>query len=149
LGWLLFAIRLHVRSLKVALVIAPLVIIAYVLGLPYGPTGVALSYSVAMTLWLIPHVIWCLHKTAISPWAVFLAVNRPLVSSAVGGIAALAIQSYVGDVQSPVSRLALAGGVMLMFYLLTLLIVMKQAQFYLDLIKTLRESSAPRQGIAQ
>lgn len=35
--WLLYSIGLVGRSLKIALVIAPLVILAYLLGLPYGP----------------------------------------------------------------------------------------------------------------
>ena len=39
MGWLLFSIGLQVRSLKIALVIAPLVITAYVIGLPFGPSG--------------------------------------------------------------------------------------------------------------
>jgi O-antigen/teichoic acid export membrane protein len=57
LGWLLLAIGLQGRSLTIAMVSAPLVITAYVVGLPYGPSGVALAYSSAMTLWLIPHVV--------------------------------------------------------------------------------------------
>jgi PST family polysaccharide transporter len=39
LGWLLLAIGLQGRSLAIAMVIAPLVITAYVVGLPYGPSG--------------------------------------------------------------------------------------------------------------
>src|SRR4051794_32065010 len=63
LGWLLLAIGLQGRSLRIAMVIAPLVITAYIVGLPYAANGVALAYSGAMTLWLIPHIVWCLHNT--------------------------------------------------------------------------------------
>ena len=65
LGWLLWSIGLQRRSLAIALVIAPLVITAYAIGLPFGPHGVAFAYSAAMTLWLVPHILWCLHGTTI------------------------------------------------------------------------------------
>src|SRR5262249_15576 len=61
LSWLLLSIGLHERSLKIGLVIAPLVSCAYLVGLPFGPRGVALAYSAALTVWLVPHVMWCLH----------------------------------------------------------------------------------------
>ena len=67
-GWLLQSVGLHGRSLRIALVIAPLVIAACLIGLPYGPNGIAFAFSAAMTLWLVPHVVWCLHNTVISPW---------------------------------------------------------------------------------
>jgi O-antigen/teichoic acid export membrane protein len=66
-GWLLHSVGLHGRSLRISLVIAPLVIAACLIGLPYGPNGIAFAFSAAMTLWLVPHVVWCLHNTMISP----------------------------------------------------------------------------------
>ena len=78
LAWLLLSIGLQGRSLRVGLVIAPLVIAAYVIGLPYGPEGVAFAYSAAMTLWLVPHIFWCLHDTVISPRELFSAISRPI-----------------------------------------------------------------------
>jgi PST family polysaccharide transporter len=39
-----------------ALVITPLMIAGYFIGLPYGPRGVALGYSALMTLWVIPAI---------------------------------------------------------------------------------------------
>ena len=83
LAWLLMSIGLQVRSLRIALVIAPLVITAYVIGLPFGPSGVAFAYSAAMTVWLVPHILWCLHGTVISPRDLFLAIIRPLLSAVV------------------------------------------------------------------
>ena len=50
LGWLLLSVGLQTRSLRVAMVIAPIVIVSYVIGLPYGPAGVAFAYSAGMTL---------------------------------------------------------------------------------------------------
>ncbi|MEX0827833.1 MAG: oligosaccharide flippase family protein, partial [Haliea sp.] len=82
-SWLLYSIGLQTRALKLALVIAPLVISAYVFGLPYGTTGVAIAYSAALTVWVVPHVIWTLHGTMISPWDLLSAISRPFLSSIV------------------------------------------------------------------
>ena len=66
LAWLLKSVGLQARSLKIALVLAPLVICSYLVGLPYGPSGVALAFSTAMVLSMLPLICWCLHGTSIS-----------------------------------------------------------------------------------
>jgi PST family polysaccharide transporter len=137
LGWLLLSVGLQVRSLRVAMVIAPLVIVSYVMGLPYGPAGVALAYSAAMTLWLVPHVLWCLHGTVVSPKDLFVATIRP----AFGGLASVALAWTVlhgiGELPSPILRLLVAGGVMITAYAGILLFVMGQMKFYSDLLRAL------------
>ena len=79
LGWLLLSIGLQARSLKIGFVIAPIVVTAYAIGLPYGPIGVAIAYSTAMSLWFVPHIVWCLHGTAVSVRGLLLAVSRPFL----------------------------------------------------------------------
>jgi O-antigen/teichoic acid export membrane protein len=139
LGWLLFSIGLQVRCLRIALVIAPLVMTAYVIGLPYGPSGVAFAYSAAMMLWLIPHVAWCLRDTGISAWDITRAICRPFLSGIAAGVCAFAFQHYYGDrLLSPIPRLVSGGGVMLLVYLCMLLFILGQRTFYLDLLRALR-----------
>src|SRR5215470_4904775 len=83
LSWLVMSLGLVKRSLKMGLVIAPLMIFSYWIGLPYGPKGVALAYSVTMLLWLLPVVMWSIYGTVISLLDIALAVIRPLGSSIV------------------------------------------------------------------
>ena len=64
------------RSLKTALVLSPIVVGAYLIGLPYGPLGVAFAYSAAMTLWFVPHTLWCIHGTMISGRDLVRAAGR-------------------------------------------------------------------------
>lgn len=144
LSWLLLSSGLQGRSLAVALVIAPLVTSAYFIGLPYGPNGVALSYSTAMTLWLVPHIVWCLRGTPISPWDLFLAVRRSFVSGIVAAVAAFIVLMYVGQQAPPLVRLALGGCVMVTVYCYMLLLVMGQRAFYLDLLAVMRTPSLDR-----
>lgn len=140
LAWLLQSLGLQVRSLKLALVIAPLVITAYVIGLPYGPSGVAFAYSAAMTLWLVPHVIWCLHGTSISPLDLFRTVAQPLLSGLVAAGLVFAFRDYVSMLPSPLLRLFVAGSAMSLIYATMLLFVMGQKTFYFDLLRGLKSS---------
>ncbi|RZN12789.1 lipopolysaccharide biosynthesis protein [Bradyrhizobium genosp. SA-3] len=142
LGWLLFSIGLQRRSLAIALVLAPIVISAYFIGLPYGPGGVAFAYSAAMTLWLIPHIVWCLHGTMISPWDLFMSVGRPLLSGAAAGAAAWVCQLYLAGEELPFLRLLLGGCIMAGTYYSVLLIIMGQRALYFDLFAALRKPAS-------
>jgi O-antigen/teichoic acid export membrane protein len=135
---LLLSVGLQGRSLRIALAIAPLILTSYVIGLPYGPSGVALAYSAAMTLWLIPHLVWCLHGTGISLWALLRAAGRPLLSGVTAGVCALGIQYHSDQLISPIERLSLGGGVMFLVYSGMLLVVLRQGGFYIDLLRGLR-----------
>ncbi|MCK1619077.1 lipopolysaccharide biosynthesis protein [Bradyrhizobium sp. 159] len=146
LAWLLYSIGLQGRSLTIAAVIVPLVISAYFVGLPYGPKGVAIAYSAAMTFWVVPHIAWCLHGTAISLSSLFLAVSRPLLSGVLAAVVAFGVQMQFEGWDSPLVTLAIEGGIMLGVYYFFLLLVMGQRAFYLDLLGLLRERSLPSIG---
>jgi O-antigen/teichoic acid export membrane protein len=138
LGWLLLSIGMVGRSLKTALVIAPLVIAGYIVGLPYGPKGVAFAYSAAMAVWVIPHIAWCVHGTAISMRDIFQTVARPLLSGLVAATLAFGVQLAYGHAFSPLIRLALGGTVLLVAYLAMLLYVMGEKSVYVDLLWSLK-----------
>ena len=135
MAWLLWSNGLYGRSFRTALVIAPLVITAYVAGLPFGAKGVAFAFSAAMTIWFVPHILWCLHGTAVSPRDIFLASSRPFLSAIVAAAFAFGAQLYLGERVSPLLRLALEGSVMSVVYFLMLLFVMGQSTLYFDILK--------------
>jgi len=140
-AWLLLSMGLQRRSLAVALVIAPLCVTAYIIGLPYGPSGVALAYSTAMTLWLAPHILWCLKGTMVSPREFLLAMWPPIASAAVAAAFAFAAQFYFAQWQSSLSRLLFGAFVMAVAYAGMLLFVMGRKSFYLGLLGQLRKPS--------
>jgi PST family polysaccharide transporter len=141
-SWLLFAIGLVGRSLKIALVIAPLVILGYVIGLPYGPKGVALGYSIAMALWVLPHIAWCVKGTAISFQDVIRTIGRPLLACIVAAGPALAVQILYASSFRPLPRLLLGLVVFWSVYLGILLYVLGQRKFYLDILRGLKRPAA-------
>jgi O-antigen/teichoic acid export membrane protein len=141
LAWLMMSSGLQRRSLNIALVLAPLCIVSYLVGLPYGPTGVALVFSATLTLWLVPHVLWCLRGTGISPEELLLSMLPPLSSAAVAAAVAFATKTFFGHFESALARLTLDGFVMAVVYAVMLLVVMGQRTLYLGLVSQLR---APR-----
>ena len=112
MGWLISSLGLVRRSLKIALVFTPLMILGCVLGVPYGVTGVAFAYSAVMVLWVVPHVAWCVHGTAISLRDVAATVIRPLASGVVAGAVGYAVRLMCGEFLSPLPRLVLESGVL-------------------------------------
>jgi PST family polysaccharide transporter len=141
-AWLLLPMGHQKRSLQIALVLAPLVMASYLVGLPYGPTGVAFCYSAAMLLWLCPHVAWCLHGMPISVSDLARTIARPLFAGAVAaGCAFVVCRNLVHDV-SPVLRLTVGGLAMSAIYGWILLFLMGQLQLYLEVFSALRQPSA-------
>jgi O-antigen/teichoic acid export membrane protein len=138
LAWLLYSTGLVGRSIKLISIIAPLTITAYILGLPYGPKGVALAYSTAMTIWVIPHILLCVRGTTISFRDIMVTIRRPLLSGVVAGIFAAAAQFLFGQSLIPLARLAMDGSILLVVYLGMLLYVMGQKSFYLEVLRSLK-----------
>jgi len=145
LGWLLYSLGLVGRSLKIALVFAPTMIAGYVLGLPYGPKGVAFAYSAVLTLWVIPFIAWCVHGTVISLPDILLAVSRPLASSIVAAGLALAVRFFYGQWLPPLPRLLLESTVLLATFLGIVIFATGQKSLYLDLLRELRGSSSAKE----
>jgi len=147
LGWLMFAAGLVGRSTRTSFVIAPLVIAAYLVGVPFGPGGVAISLSVAMTAWLVPHVLWCVHETMISPRDLFRVAVRPFVAAAGAGAFAYIVQLQWPELSAtPVLKLAVGTVIMMVTYVAILVSVFRQWQFYARLLHGLKR---PAQAIVQ
>jgi O-antigen/teichoic acid export membrane protein len=138
LGWLLNSLGLVGRGLKIALVLGPVMITGYVMGLPYGPKGVAFAYSAVMMLCVIPLIAWATHGTVISLRDILLVVSRPLLSGIVAAGLAFGLQFLYGPLLPPLPRLALGTVLVLAGYLGMLLYVMGQKLFYLDLLRGFR-----------
>ena len=110
------------------------------IALPYGPKGVAFAYSAVMTLWVIPHILWCVHGTPISLCDILVAVSRPLASGIIAGGLAFGVRVICGQFVSPLPRLVLESSVLLAAFFGMLLFVAGQRALYLDLLWGLKAS---------
>jgi PST family polysaccharide transporter len=141
LGWLLFSIGLVGRSLKIALVFAPVMITGCYIGLPYGPVGIAIAYSTVMTLWSVPHIIWSVHGTAISAREILRTVIRLLAPGVLAGGLAYGLRLACGDSFSPLVRLVLENLTLFVVYFGLLWFDLGQRSLYIDLFRGLRPAS--------
>jgi PST family polysaccharide transporter len=138
LGWLLNSLGMVDRGLRIALVFAPFVMVADVIGLPYGPRGVALAYSVVMALWVIPFVVWAVHGTVISGRDILIALSRPLGSSIVAAGVTFGVQSTFGALLPPLPRLILEATILIATYIAVLLFVAGPQSVYFDILRSMK-----------
>ena len=137
MGWLMYSLGLVGRSLKLSFIFTPLIISGYVIGLPYGPQGVALGYSTMMMLCAIPLSAFCVRGTPVKLRDVLRTSVPPLASGVVAGGLAAVVQMVLGNSLSPFPRLILESGAFLAVYLVMLLYVAGQKALYMDLLRSL------------
>jgi O-antigen/teichoic acid export membrane protein len=135
IGWLIFSLGMIGRSIRVAMVLAPVVISGYVFGLPYGPKGVAFAYSTVMLLWVVPHLAWGLHGTIVSLWEIAVAAGRPLISGIVAAAITFWTMLVFGHSLHSLQRLVLGLTVLFCVYLGMLFYVMGQKSLYLGVFR--------------
>jgi PST family polysaccharide transporter len=145
LGWMLFSNGNVGRSLKMAFVIAPVVILGYVTGLPFGATGVAAGYSIAMVVLVVPMIVWATHRSSISARDVTNAIISPLLSAAIATAVTYPVVLAAYSLQ-PIPRLLIGTTVLVSIYLLMLLFVMGQKRFYLGLLRDSTNAVLGRPG---
>jgi O-antigen/teichoic acid export membrane protein len=150
LSWLVMSTGRAGRALGISIATTPLVVVGIVLGLGHGPMGVALGYSLAMTLSIIPITAWSKLGTEIT-WAdLWRATKPPFLSGLLAGAAGLLVKLMLGD-RLPLMLYLLAGlAVVLGVYAWALLIVMRQKHVYVDVLSQLLPRPEPRpEGAAE
>ena len=135
LGWLLSSCGLVGRGLRIALVIGPLLVVGYAIGLPWGPKGVACAYSSVMILSVLPLIAWSRKGTPVLFRDLLLSIGRPLAAGIVAaGVAFIPILLW-GASLHPLARLALAAVIVVCVYLWILLYVLRQKQLYVEIMR--------------
>ena len=122
-----------VRSLKLSLLIAPVVVFAYLLALPYGAQGVAVGFSVAMMSLVVPVVLVARRGTLITPADLLLTVGRPLLATMIGAAAAFLLGPLLGET-SPFLRLTVLASTLFAVHFVILLFVLGQKSAVVGLL---------------
>lgn len=129
-GWLLYANGRVARSLKIALLIAPVTLVAFALGVAYGPQGVAVAFSAAMLVLVAPVILWSKLDTTVSGRDVLRAVAYPAGSVLIGSGLTFLLWPWVTLIELPLLRLVAACSVLFGGHLVALLVVFRQASVY-------------------
>jgi PST family polysaccharide transporter len=144
LSWLVMSTGRMRRALSLSATTTPLVIVGIILGLSHGPKGVALGYSLAMTVLVVPIAAWSKHGTGIT-WAdLWGAAKPPFLSGLLAGAVGLLVELPLRGLLTPILDLAVGAGVVLGVYAWVLLIVMRQRHVYMDLLSQLGPRPWPR-----
>jgi PST family polysaccharide transporter len=137
LSWLIASTGRIGRALMVRTATAPLMILGIVLGLRYGPVGVAIGYSLAMTIVLIPVATCFKHGTGIT-WKDLLVTAKPqFLSGLLAATAGLLVKFTLGEKLPLIPFLFVGIATVLGMYAFILLIAMNQKHLYLDLLSCL------------
>jgi O-antigen/teichoic acid export membrane protein len=140
-SWLMYSVGLVGRSLKLGLIFTPFIVTGYVIGLRYGPKGVALGYSAVMILCALPLTALCVRGTPVSLRDILRTSARPLASAIIAGVLAFGLRIVYGHLLSPFPRLLLETGVLFATFAVLLLFVAGQKSLYLDLLRGLKGTS--------
>jgi PST family polysaccharide transporter len=151
LSWLVLATGRINRALRISMTTTPLVILGIVLGLSRGPQGVALGYSLALTLLLVPIAAWSKLGTGISWTDLWKATRPPFLSGLLAGVVGLLVKLAFGGRLAPSLSLLAGVGLVLCIYAWVLLFVMKQKHVYMDMLSHLlpRPQPVPEKNIDQ
>jgi len=123
------------RNLKIALLIAPVVILGIVAGLRFGPTGVATGYSFAMVVLWIPLVAWAKHGSGITTADYIDCIRRPLMAALAGSGAGWLVKLFATAALPPIGLLASELTIEFTVYGLLLIFAMGQKDLYVDLFR--------------
>jgi O-antigen/teichoic acid export membrane protein len=135
LGAVLLATGRVVRNFNLALLITPVVILGYVIGLRHGPQGVAAGYSIAMVLLVVPIIVWAKHGLPISGMDILTTLKPPFVSVLVGTAGMLAATGLMNRIQPVFLRLVVESSLFLGVYASVLLFGMKQRTLYMGILR--------------
>jgi O-antigen/teichoic acid export membrane protein len=135
LSWLMLATGRAARNLKIALVVAPCMILGYAAGLSHGPAGVAAGFSVAMTLCAVPVIFWATHGTPVTGLDTLKVVVRPLLSILIGAGVTLVAWNLIQSLAPVVLRLIVAMTVLFGVYTSVLWFGMGQKAVYVELLR--------------
>lgn len=133
LSWLVMSTGRVGRAVSIAAATTPVVIIGIVLGLSHGPTGVALGYSAAMLLIIIPIAAWSKQGTGITWSDLWKGAKIPFLAGVPAIAVGLTAKLTLGGALPPIAVLALGVGLVFAVYA-GALIAMGQKKVYLDLV---------------
>jgi PST family polysaccharide transporter len=139
-GWLLYATGQVERSVKIAFAIAALLVVAFVAGLPFGPVGVAVAFSVGLTTMTVPVVMWGLRGSVVAPRRMAEAATPATVAALLAAAITLPLMAWLASPLPPLVRLLCEGSLFAASYVFCLFYPLRQRVFFAGLLQDLRTS---------
>jgi len=80
-----------------------IIVISFIIGLPWGAIGIAVAYMIVNYVLLIPTLWYCFRRTSISVTDFFSAISRPVVASIIMGLMMFPTRWYLAGLAPIVS----------------------------------------------
>jgi O-antigen/teichoic acid export membrane protein len=93
-GWVYVALGNVRRQFFVSIVSTGLLVIGFIIGLPWGPIGVATAFSIHALVWRMPSMLICFWRTFMKPTDFLVAIWRPAGASILAGASLFLIDGY-------------------------------------------------------
>ena len=106
LGWLLTSLGRTRRMFKLGVITSTCAIVSFVLGLPWGPVGVAIAATICFSILAVPSMMYALDKTPVSLRQFWAAISRPVVLSTLVGATGFAVYQLTASLH-PVATVAI------------------------------------------
>ena len=136
LSWLITATGRIGRAVIITAATTPVVIVGVLLGVSHGPTGVALGYSAAMLLILVPITAWAKQGTGVNWSGLWNAARKPFFAGLLAAAVGFGVKAAFRDSLAPILALTLGVGLVFGVYACAL-VAMGQKRLYLDLLTEL------------
>jgi O-antigen/teichoic acid export membrane protein len=113
-GWVYVSLGRSRRMLAWAAWAAPLRVLSFVIGLPWGAFGVATAYAIGSVILLYPNLAFSLKPSSIKPSHVLASIYRPFAMSAIMALTMVPLRTWlqnlgIGSI-AVVAIITVAGG---------------------------------------
>jgi PST family polysaccharide transporter len=102
-GLVLISLGQSKRYLIIGTINSIIIVISFILGLPWGAIGVATAYTIATYVILVPTLWYCYRQSPISSTDFFSAISRPVTAGIIMGFVIFGVHSYMTNVSDIVS----------------------------------------------
>jgi PST family polysaccharide transporter len=102
-GLVLVSLGQSKRYLTIGAINSTITVISFVVGVPWGAIGVAVAYTIATYVLIVPTLWYCFRRSPVSIRNFFSAISRPVSASIIMGFVILIVHLYLTNVADIVS----------------------------------------------
>jgi O-antigen/teichoic acid export membrane protein len=115
-GWVYVSLNRTGRHAKWGFFSAVVIVVAFCVGVPWGPIGVAIAFSVSQVALRHPAILYAFKGTFLQPLDLYRAIRWPTLASWFAGVSAFGL-GFWAEAFGPLISLVLKGLVFALCYL--------------------------------
>lgn len=117
------------------------IILSFFVGLPYGPSKVAMCYSIGVIIWILPNIYFATKTTPVSIQDVMLATIPAFIGAAISGFSIIYIKILFKSLLPIITLSIICLLVMTLVYIICMFCFFGQKELYFSIYNTLINSS--------